>query len=186
VKHIGILSHSFEGATLCYRTMCLEGVRRLGPHQHPEITLTGVAMHHMLDAWERGDNGELRAMFMADAEKLSAAGADFFVCPDNTAHIALESPGEPFPIPALHIGEVVAEQARNEGRRKVGILGTKYTMTGPVYPGALGRRGIGCASPREDDQATVNRIIFDELCLGVFTDESRAAYVQIIERLARC
>ena len=184
MKHIGILSHSFEGATLCYRTMCLEGVRRLGPHQHPEITLTGVAMHHMLDAWERGDNGELRAMFMADAEKLSAAGADFFVCPDNTAHIALESPGEPFPIPALNIGEEVAEQARSEGRRKVGILGTKYTMTGPVYPGALGRRGIGCASPPEDDQATVNRIIFDELCLGVFTDESRAAYVQIIERLA--
>ena len=184
MKHIGILSHSFEGATLCYRTMCLEGVRRLGPHRHPEITLTGVAMHHMLDAWERGDNGELRAMFIADAEKLAAAGADFFVCPDNTAHIALESPGEPFPIPALHIGEVVAEQARSEGRRKVGILGTKYTMTGPVYPGALGRRGIGCASPREDDQATVNRIIFDELCLGLFTDESRAAYVQIIERLA--
>ena len=46
-----------------------------------------------------------------DAEKLAAAGADFFVCPDNTAHIALESPGEPFPIPGLHIGEVVAEQA---------------------------------------------------------------------------
>ena len=184
MKHIGILSHSFEGATLCYRTMCLEGVRRLGPHQHPEITLTGVAMHHMLDAWERGANGDLRAMFMADAEKLAAAGADFFVCPDNTAHIALESPGKPFPIPALHIGEVVAEQARSEGRRKVGILGTKYTMTGPVYPGALGRRGIGCASPREDDQATVNGIIFDELCLGLFTDESREAYVRIIERLA--
>jgi aspartate racemase len=125
VKHIGILSHSFEGATLCYRTMCLEGVRMLGPHQHPEITLTGVAMHNMLDAWERGDNAALRSMFMADARKLAAAGADFFVCPDNTAHIALESPGEPFPIPALHIGEVVAEQARSEGRRQVGILGTK-------------------------------------------------------------
>jgi aspartate racemase len=68
MKHVGILSHSFEGATLCYRTLCLEGVRRLGPHRHPEITLTGVAMHHMLDAWERGDNAELRAMFMADAK----------------------------------------------------------------------------------------------------------------------
>jgi len=184
MQHIGILSHSFEGATLCYRAMCLEGVRRLGPHQHPEITLTGVAMHHMLDAWERGDNAELRAMFMADAMKLAAAGADFFVCPDNTAHIALEAPGEPFPIPALHIGEVVAEQARSDGRRKVGILGTKYTMIGPVYPGALGRRGIGCASPREDDRATVNRIIFDELCLGIISDKSRDAYVAIIERLA--
>ena len=184
MKHVGILSHSFEGATLCYRTVCLEGVRRLGPHMHPEVTLTGVAMHHMLDAWERGDNAELRAMFMADARKLSAAGADFFVCPDNTAHIALESPGEPFPIPCLHIAEVVADQAHRDGRRKVGILGTKYTMTGPVYPGALGRRGLDWAVPSEDDRSLVNAIIFDELCLGVFRDESRDAYVRVIEKMA--
>ena len=185
MKHIGILAHSFEGATLCYRTMCLEGVRQLGPHRHPEITLTGVAMAHMLDAWERGDHPALRALFVEDADKLAAAGCDFFVCPDNTAHIALESPGEPFQIPALHIGEVVAEQAKRDGRSKVGILGTKWTMTGPVYPGALGRRGIGWAAPDETDRKTVDGIIFDELCLGVFKDESRAAYVRIIEKLAR-
>ena len=131
MKHIGILAHSFEGATLCFRTACLEGVKRLGPHMHPEITMTCSPMALVLDAWERGDNQELRAFFMEDAEKLAAAGCDFFVCPDNTAHIALESPGEPFPIPGLHIGEVVAEQAKRDGRRKVGILGTKYTMTGP-------------------------------------------------------
>jgi len=184
MKHIGILSHSFEGATLCYHTVCLEGVRRLGPHKHPEVTLTGVAMHHMLDAWERGDNAELRAMFMADARKLAAAGADFFVCPDNTAHIALESPGEPFPIPCLNIAEVVADQAARDGRRKIGILGTKYTMTGPVYPGALGRRGLEWAVPSQEDRQLVNAIIFDELCLGVFTDESRSAYVRIIDKLA--
>ena len=184
MKHIGILSHSFEGATLCYRTMCLEGVARLGPHQHPEITLTGVAMHHMLDAWEQGDLPKLRAMFADDMRKLAAAGADFFVCPDNTAHIALESAGEPFPLPGLHIGEVVAEAARMRGFRKVGILGTKYTMTGPVDPGALGRRGIEWAVPDEAERGQVNAIIFDELCLGVFKDESRSAYVRIIDRLA--
>ena len=184
MKHIGILSHSFEGATLCYRTVCLEGVRRLGPHMHPEVTLTGVAMHHMLDAWERDDRPALRAMFMVDAAKLAAVGADFFVCPDNTAHIALESPGEPLPIPGLHIAEVVAEQALRDGRRKVGILGTKYTMSGPVYPGALGRRGIDWAMPAEDDRAIINAIIFDELCLGEFRDESRDAYVRIIDKLA--
>ena len=184
LKHIGILSHSFEGATLCYREICLDGIRRLGPHQHPEITMTGVAMHHMMDAWERDDRPALRAMFATDVEKLAAAGADFFVCPDNTAHIALESPGEPFPIPALHIGEVVADQALRDGRTRIGILGTKYTMTGPVYPGALGRRGLEWAVPPEEDRAVVNGIIFDELCLGVFSDESRRAYVRIIERLA--
>lgn len=183
MKHIGILAHSFEGATLCFRTACLEGVRRLGAHMHPEITMTCSPMALVLDAWERGDNQELRAFFLKDAEKLAAAGADFFVCPDNTAHIALEAPGEPFPLPGLHIGEVVAEQAKRDGRRKVGILGTKYTMTGPVYPGALGRRGIEWAVPDEADRKIVDDIIFGELCLGSFTDQSRDAYVQIIDKL---
>ena len=183
MKHIGILAHSFEGAALCYRTMCLEGVDRLGPHQHPEITLTGRGMADVLDDWERGDLPALRAFFEQDMEKLTAAGCDFFVCPDNTAHIALESQGEPFPIPCLHIGEVVANEAVRAGRTKVGILGTKYTMTGPVYPGALGRRGIGWAVPDGADRKIVDDIIFNELCLGTFTDESRAAYAGIIDKL---
>jgi len=185
VKHIGILAHSFEGATLCFRTACLEGVKRLGAHMHPQITMTCSAMALVLDAWERGDNEELRAFFLEDARRLAAAECDFFVCPDNTAHIALESPGEPFPIPGLHIGEVVAEQARRDGRTKVGILGTKYTMSGPVYPGAFGRRGIEWAVPEVVDRKIVDDIIFGELCLGVFKDESREAYVRIIERLAK-
>ena len=183
MMHIGILAHSFEGATLCFRTACLEGVARLGAHMHPEITMAVSPMALVLDAWERGDNSDLRAFFMKDAEKLAAAGADFFVLPDNTAHIAMESPGNPFPIPGLNIGEVVAEQAATDGRRKVGILGTKYTMNGPVYPGALGRRGIGWAVPSPEDQKIVNDVIFDELCLGTFRDESRETYVRIIEKL---
>ena len=163
MKHIGILAHSFEGATLCFRTACLEGVKRLGAHMHPEITMTCSPMALVVDAWDRGDNAQLRSFFMGDAKKLAAAGCDFFVLPDNTAHIALESPGEPFPIPALHIGEVVADQALRDGRTKVGILGTNWTMTGPVYPGALGRRGIGWAIPDEADRRLVHDIIMDEL-----------------------
>ena len=184
MKHVGIASHSFEGATLCYREMCLEGVRQLGAHKHPEITMSGVAMHHMLEPWARGDHGAIRAMFERDVSKLAVAGADFFVCPDNTAHIALESEGQPFAIPCLHIGEVVAEQARQEGRRKVGVLGTEWTMTGPVYPGAFGRRGIEWAIPDERDRQLIDRVIFDELCLGVLADSSRDAYVRIIDKLA--
>ena len=184
MKHIGILAHSFEGATLCFRTACLEGVKRLGAHMHPEITMTCSPMALVLDAWDRGDNTELRQFFIEDARKIGAAGADFFVLPDNTAHIAMEFPGEPFPIPGLHIGEVVAEKARRDGRTKVGILGTNWTMTGPVYPGALGRRGISWAIPDEADRKQVHDIIMDELCLGVFTDAARAVYVRIIEKLA--
>jgi aspartate racemase len=137
-----------------------------------------------MDAYERGDQDSVRRLFEDDIRKLAAAGADFFICPDNTAHIALERPGEPFVIPCLHIGEVVAEQARQSGRRKLGILGTDWTMTGPVYPGALGRRGIEWAIPHDEDRALIHRVIFDELCLGEFKESSRDAYVRIIEKLA--
>ena len=183
MKHVGILAHSFEGATLCFRTACLEGVKHLGPHMHPEVTMTCSPMALVLEAWERGDNEKLRAFFVEDAKKLDAADCEFFVCPDNTAHIALESPGESFPLPGLNIGEVVAEQAAAGGRTKVGILGTKYTMNGPVYPGALGRRGIGWAVPDEADRKIVDDVIFEELCLGKFTDSARDAYVRIIDKL---
>jgi aspartate racemase len=183
--HIGILAHSAEGATLCYRTMWLEGLRRMGPHSHPEITLTGIAMKEAMPAWESGDYEAVRALFLADAAKLAAAGADFFVLPDNTAHIALETPGEDFPIPCLHIGEVVADSALQKGRRRIAILGTEWTMTGPVYPGAFERRGLGWEIPDPADRAEIHRIIFDELCLGEIREESRDLYLAIIDRLAR-
>jgi aspartate racemase len=182
--HIGILAHSAEGATLCYRTAWLEGIARMGPHNHPEITLTGVAMHEAMPAWESGDHSAVRALFLAGARKLAATGADFFVLPDNTAHIALETPGEDFPIPCIHIGEVVAEAAVRAGRKRIAILGTEWTMTGPVYPGAFARRGLGWEIPDPADRAEIHRIIFDELCLGDVRDESRDVYLAIIRRLA--
>ena len=74
MKHIGILAHSFEGATLCFRTACLEGVARLGPHMHPEITLTCSPMALVLDAGERGDNAELRSFFRARRAKKKGPG----------------------------------------------------------------------------------------------------------------
>ena len=184
MKHVGILSHSFEGATLSYRTVCLEGVRRLGPHLHPEVTMTGIAMHFMMDAYDAGDHRKVRQLFEQDIRKLAAAGAEFFICPDNTAHIALETPGDEFAIPCLHIAEIVAEQAQRAGRRKVGILGTGWTMTGPVYPTAFGRRGIEWAIPDETDRRTIHNIIFDELCVGIFSDVSRDAYIRVIDKLA--
>jgi len=182
--HIGILAHSAEGATLCYRTMWLEGIRRMGEHDHPEITLTGVPMARALEAWAADDRPALRTIFMADAHKLAAAGADFFVLPDNSAHIALEAPGDPFPIPCLHIAEVVAAEAAANDYRRIGILGTEWTMTGPVYPGALGRRGLEWEIPDEADRRLVHSVIMDELCLGEYREESRAAYVRIMETLA--
>lgn len=184
MRHLGILAHSAEGAALCFRTFCQEGFRELGPDDHPDVTLDLIALARSMPAWEAGDHDAVRAVLAESVRRLAAAGADFFVCPDNTAHLALERPGDDLALPGLHIAQVVADRAARDGRTRVGVLGTRYTMDGPVYPRELAARGIAAEVPDAADRETVNRIIFDELVNGVFTEESRREYVRIIGRLA--
>jgi aspartate racemase len=183
MKHIGILAHSADGAALCFLEMCRQGARRLGAHLHPEITLSILPMGESLDAWERMELSGLRRTLAFTAERLMHAGCDFFVCPDNTAHIALEAPGKALPLPGVHIAEIVARRALDEGRRCIGLLGTKWTMEGPVYKGAFARRGLELRVPLPEDRALVDRIIFEELCNGVLLDSSRQEYLRIIAAL---
>lgn len=184
MKHLGILAHSMEGAALCLRTFCLEGWDRMGAYQHPDVTLDCIALAHSMPAWDEGNYLSIRDTLATSVRRLAGAGADFFVCPDNTAHLALEQPGEDLALPGLHIAEVVADQAARDGRTRVAVLGTSYTMDGPVYPRAFGSRGIAIELPDSDDRRVLNRIIFDELVHAVFTDPSRQEYVRIIGRLA--
>jgi aspartate racemase len=182
--HLGILAHSAEGAALCFRTFCQEGFQRLGPHDHPDVTLDCIALARSMPAWDDGDHAAIRAILAESVRRLAAAGADYFVCPDNTAHMALEQPGEDLLLPGLHIAEVVADQAVRDGWRRVGVIGTRYLMEGPVYPRAFAARGIAAEIPEPDERQLINKIIFDELVNGVFTRSSREEYVRIIERLA--
>ena len=183
MRHIGILAHSADGSALCYLEMVRESARRLGEHAHPEITLSILPMASVLQAYDSDDLEAVRGHLARTAARLAAADCDFFVCADNTAHVALESPGPPLPLPGLHIAELVAQQAKADGRRRVGLLGTKWTMTGPVYPAAFARAGLELRTPPEADRRLVDDVIFGELCQGVLKDESRAEYVRIIEQL---
>jgi aspartate racemase len=183
--HIGILAHSADGAALCFLEMVREAARQLGAHDHPEITLSVLPMAPALERYRCNDLAGVRAHLTRTARRLAAAGCDFFVCPDNTAHIAFELPGEPLPLPGLHIAEIVAQRARADGRRCVGLLGTRWTMEGPTYPEAFARHGIALRTPAAGDRALVDRVIFDELCQGRLVEASKAEYVRVIEQLER-
>ena len=181
--HIGILAHSADGAALCFLEMVRASARRLGAHEHPEITLSILPMAPALAQYDRGDLPGVRAHLTRTAQRLADAGCDFFVCPDNTAHIALERDGDPLPLPGLHIADIVARRAKADGRSCVALLGTRWTMDGPVYPGALTRHGIAMRTPAAADRVRVDEIIFTELCQGILRDDSRAEYVRIIAGL---
>ena len=184
MKHFGLLAHSAEGAASCFLDFCRFGFDHLGAHMHPDVSLDCIAMGLSMEAWDARDYAHIRKIHSKSIDRLAAAGADFFACSDNTSHIALETEGDEFALPGLNIGDVVAEEAAALGMQKVAILGTKYTMGGPVYPRAMSARAIETMTPSPDEQEEINRIIFDELCLGKFTDQSRGVYVEIIQRLA--
>lgn len=185
MEHAGILAHSVEGAALCLRAFAVEGFRELGPHAHPDVTLDCIALAESMPAWDAGDYAAVRAILARSVARLASAGASFFACPDNSAHLALEQPGDALPLPGLHIATEVARRAAADGRRRVGILGTRFTMAGWIYPRVLAARGIECRVPREHDRAVVDRIIFDELVNGIFTDAARHEYVRVIDDLRR-
>jgi aspartate racemase len=184
VKHCGILAHSTEGAALCFLEFCQEGVRRLGSHAYPDLTMDYIAFGRSMPAWDAGDYDSVRATLSVSVDRLARAGAEFFICPDNTAHLALERPGPDLALPGLHIAEAVADQAARDGRSRVGVLGTRYTMDSPLYPEAFAARGIASEIPDPGDRELINKIIFDELVSGVFTEQSRQEYVRVIAGLA--
>lgn len=183
MKTIGIVAHSAEGAALCFLTACREGGLQLGPHMHPPIVMSAVPMALSMPGWET-DNHELVAQFLSQGVRMVAdAGADFYVCPDNTAHIVLERIAADLPIPGLHIAEVVCREIMKHGWKRVGLLGTKWTMTGPVYARALNERGLESLIPDEPVRERLNAAIFDELCQAVFDEETTQSFLSAIDDL---
>src|SRR6185295_18963877 len=167
MKTLGIAAHSFEGATLCFLTACREGVAHLGPHLHPRIVMSAVPLGLSMPAWESDDYSAVGKFLTEGVQMVADAGADFYVCPDNTAHIVLEQIANELPIPGLHIADVVCHELSKHGSKHVGLLGTSWTMTGPVYEAALRKRGLERLIPDEATMKQIDTAIFDELCLGI-------------------
>jgi aspartate racemase len=184
-RHIGIVACSTEGAALCYRTISLVGGELMGRHAHPEVSLHSFPLSEYMEHIYRGAWDGVARLMLSSADKLAGAGADFLICPDNTLHIVLPEVRKRSPLPWLHIGEVVAEEARRLGYRRLGVTGTKYTMEGPVYPQVLGAAGLEYRVPAEDARERIDRIIFDELVNGRFDGESLAFFQTAIAALGQ-
>jgi aspartate racemase len=181
--HIGIVACSAEGAALCYRTICAEGARFLGPHAHPEVSMHTPSFAKYVDCLDRHDWPGVGELMLASASKLASIGADFLICPDNTIHQAFEYVAPRSPRPWLHIGEVVAAEAAERGFRRLGLIGTRWLIDSEVYPEKLSARGLKCIRPNTTERDETHRIIMDELVYGVFKPEGVAYYQEVIGRM---
>ena len=182
-KHVGIVACSAEGAALCYRTLCSEAPALMGEHMHPEVSMHTHPLGEYMVHIRSGNWLKVAELMLSSARHLAAIGARFAICPDNTLHQAFDLIRARSPIPWLHIAEVVAREARSKGFKTLAITGTKYLMTGPVYPDTLARCGLACQIPEEPDRDRIDTIIFEELVNGVFTQESRAYFNTVIQKM---
>jgi aspartate racemase len=182
-KHIGIVACSAEGAALCYKTICVNGSRRLGPHAHPEVSMHTHSLADYVVCLDRGDIEGIGDLMLSSALKLQAAGAEFLICPDNTIHQAMEYVAARSPLPWLHIAEVLAAEAAAKGYQRLGLLGTRWLIDSDVYPAKLQARGIECIRPEPAESKRLGEIIMTELVYGAFDPQSIAYFEKVIARL---
>jgi aspartate racemase len=181
--HIGIVACSAEGASLCYRTICVEGAQLLGPHAHPEISMHSHSLADYMNCIYRGDWQGVAGLMLSSADKLAKTGAEFLICPDNTIHQAFPYVEPHSPLPWLHIAEVVANEAAARGFRRLGLTGTRWLVESDVYPDKLTARGLEYLRPSESEREEINRIIMEELVYGIFRPEGIAVFQRVIERM---
>jgi aspartate racemase len=138
-----------------------------------------------IEVLQRTDRWNEAAALMVDAAlRLERGGADFLVIATNTMHIAAPQVQAATSLPLLHIADPTAERIKAAGLRKVGLLGTAFTMEQDFYKGRLSREhGLEVLVPDADDRAAVHRIIYSELVQGRILDASRQAYREAIARL---
>lgn len=184
MKTIGLIGGMSWESTVTYYQLINETVKKeLGGLHSAKILLYSVDFAEIEEYQAKGQwdkSGEILGQVAANLEQ---AGADFIVICTNTMHKVVPQIQKKIRIPVLHIAEATAEVLKQKGIDKVGLLGTKYTMTQNFYKNKLLDAGIEVVIPDACGVETVNDVIYQELCLGVIREDSKQKFVQIIEKL---
>jgi aspartate racemase len=184
-KKIGILGGTSPESTIAYYEHITHTyTERFGDYGYPEIIIYSVSFQSYVD-WPEQERWDLVAQGLGEAaRRLEAAGADFIIMAANTMHLVLEEVQASVRVPILSLLDAVGESILARGMKRVGLLGTQYTMEKTFYQDALGRRGITVLVPDVKDRRYVNAVIYDELVAGHIRAESRAGVIAVIRRLA--
>ena len=183
-KKIGIIGGLSPESTVSYYLHITRSyVERFGDHSYPEIIIYSVNLEQYhrwrgADRWDR-----VAADLIAAAQRLRKAGADFGLIATNTMHKVFDTVQAGIDFPLIHIIDATAAKARELGLQKLGLLGTRYTMSDGFYHDRIAQSGLSLVVPPPDGQALVHRVIVEELIQGRLQEASRAAYRRVIEEL---
>lgn len=186
MKTIGLLGGMSWESTIPYYRLINEGVKqRLGGLHSASLLLHSVDFHEIEVCQSSGDWDKAGEMLADAALGLQQAGAEGILLCTNTMHKVAAQIEARCSLPFLHIADATGRAIVAKGMTRVALLGTRYTMEQDFYRGRLATQfGIESLVPDEDDRARINQIIFEELCLGTFSEASRQYYLRVIEGLA--
>lgn len=185
MKTIGLIGGMSWESTAVYYRLLNEGVKEhLGGLHSAEIVMVSVDFEPIEKLQHAADWAGAARVLIEAARRVEAGGADFLLICANTMHRLADDVADAVGIPLLHIADATADAVRAEGLKRVGLLGTRFTMEEDFYKGRLTEQhGLEVMVPDERDREIVHRIIYDELCLGEIRDASRQAFIRIIEGL---
>jgi aspartate racemase len=185
MKTMGMIGGmSWESTLEYYRIVNETTKKRLGGFHSARCILYSVDFEEVEKLQHLGDWEELTRLMMDAAKRLEGAGADFVIICTNTMHKMAEEVEGAIGIPILHIVDVTAEAIRANGERRVGLLGTKFTMEQDFYKGRLrDKHGLEVLIPGEEERQVVHDILYGELCLGEIKEQSKDKFKSIIQNL---
>jgi aspartate racemase len=185
MKTIGLIGGMSWESTVPYYRIVNETVReKLGGFHSAKLVLYSVDFHEIEILQHSGDWDDAGRMLAQAAQALQAAGAEFLVLCTNTMHKVADAIESAVNIPLLHITDPTAQGIKKAGLKKVGLLGTRFTMEQEFYRGRLrDHHHLDVLIPDDADRGIVHRVIYEELVLGLVRDSSRAEYRRIIRRL---
>lgn len=185
MQTIGLIGGMSWESTVSYYQAINRGIKaRLGGLHSAKLILYSVDFAEIEALQHKGDWPQAAEILAAAARSLQTAGADFILICTNTMHKVAPQVEQAVNIPLLHIADATAMQLQHDGITKVGLLGTKFTMTEAFYKDRLTDKfAIEVLVPTPLEQDIVHQVIYDELCLGKVIDNSRHQFVEVINGL---
>lgn len=183
-KHIGIVGVSPEGAALFYRELSRQCGRSLSPQDQPRISIHNEPLAAYIEAIRKDDWHAVGRQLRRSAELLGKCGAEFCLTPDNAVQHAIQLAEVGSPIPWLTMTDLVARSIADDGRRVVGVIGTRLVTRSSAYQTPLGLRGVRLLAPNDEEAELLEQIIYGELIFGSARPESQAAMLGVIRNLA--
>ncbi|MEW5996116.1 MAG: amino acid racemase [Candidatus Micrarchaeota archaeon] len=181
-KRIGILGGISHESTIKYYELILRKYfEKYRDYYYPEMVIFSLGFQKFTDFENNGDKEGYVKYIMEGIRNLENANVDFIIMAANSPHAVFEEVKKMAKVPMISIAEVTAAKAKQEELKKLLLLGIKFTMQSTFYKEVCKRYGIEVMTPSESEQNEINRIIFDELCIGKFKDESKMELLRIID-----